>query len=116
MGEMYMEKLDSPWTLTVIENAGEIPAKEVKDDVVVSTKPLLTDIKAQLMLIPRTLSYTVGWRALVWQNKESGAFRDLTEEEYNAYISGGIVTDTRRSNKNVKEDEDTNGDSGSNTL
>ena len=116
MGEMYMEKLDSPWTLKVVENAGEIPAKEVKDDVVVATKTLLTDIKAQLMVVPRTLSYTVGWRALVWQNKESGAFLDLTEEEYDAYISGGIVTFTRGSDKDVKKDEGTNGDSGSNTL
>lgn len=116
MGELYIDKPDSIWTLTAVENAGEIPAKEFKDDVVVSTKPLLADIKSQLMMIPRTLSYTVGWRALVWQNKESGAFRDLTEEEYNAYISGGIVTYTRGSDKDIKKDEDTSGDSGSNTL
>lgn len=116
MGEMYMEKLDSPWTLIVVENAGEIPAKEVKDDVVVATKTLLTDIKAQLMVVPRTLSYTVGWRAVVWQNKESGAFLDLTEKEFDAYINGNIVTFNRGSEQGVKEDEGTNGDSGSNTL
>lgn len=116
MGELYMEKLDSPWSLIVVENSGEIPAKEFKDEVVVPTKPLLTDIKAQLMVVPRTLSYTVGWRALVWQNKESGAFLDLTETEYDAYINGGIVTFTRGSDQDVKEDEGTNGDSGSNTL
>jgi hypothetical protein len=116
MGEMYMQKLDSPWELSVIENAGEIPAAQVKDELAVKTAPLMTDIKSQLMLIPRTLSYTVGWRALVWQNKESGAFLDLTEEEYDAYISGGIVSFTRGSEQDVKKDEGTNGDSGSNTL
>lgn len=116
MGELYMEKLDSPWSLTVVENSGEIPATAVKDEIAVSTQPLLVDIKSQLMVVPRTLSYTVGWKALVWQNKESGAFLDLTEAEFDAYINGGIVTFTRGSNEDVKEDEGTNGDSGSNTL
>ena len=116
MGELYIDKLDSPWTLTVIENAGEIPAKAITDEIKISTQPLLTDIKSQLMVVPRTLSYTVGWKALVWQNKESGAFLDLTEAEFNAYIGGGIVTFTRGSGEDVKEDEGTNGDSGSNTL
>ena len=116
MGELIMEKLDSPWTLTVVENAGEIPASKVQDEIAVPTKPLLTDIKAQLMVVPRTLSYTVGWRALVWQNKESGAFLDLTEEELNAYNDGNIVTFTRGSEQGAKEVEGTNGDSGSNTI
>ena len=116
MGELIMEKLDSPWTLTVVENAGEVPASEFKDEVIVPTKPLLIDIKAQLMVVPRTLSYTVGWRALVWQNKESGAFLDLTEEEFSAYNNGDIVTFTRGSEQGTKEVEGTNGDSGSNTL
>jgi hypothetical protein len=116
MGELIMKKLDSPWTLTVVENAGEIPASKVQDEIAVPTKPLLTDIKAQLMVVPRTLSYTVGWRALVWQNKESGAFLDLTEEELNAYNDGNIVTFTRGSEQGAKEVEGTNGDSGSNTI
>ena len=115
MGEMYMQRLDSPWELSVVENAGEIPASEVEDSLAVKTAPLMTDIKSQLMLIPRTLSYTVGWKALVWKNKETGAFQDLTEEEYAAYVDGGIVTYTRDAGKNSKEDEDTGGDAGSNT-
>lgn len=115
MGELYMEKLDSPWTLTVVENAGEIPSSAIKDEIAVSTQPLLVDIKSQLMVVPRTLSYTVGWKALVWQNKESGAFLDLTEEEFNAYRDGGIVTFTRGSKQDAPKDEGTNGDSGSNT-
>lgn len=115
MGELYMEKLDSPWTLTVVENAGEIPASAVKDEIAVSTHPLLVDIKSQLMVVPRTLSYTVGWKALVWQNKESGAFLDLTEEEFNAYINGGIVSFSRERKQDAQEDEGTNGDSTSNS-
>jgi len=79
------------WELTVAENAGEIPVNKVKDEIVVETKPLLTDIKAQLMLMPKSLVYTVGWRAIVWQDKETGRFKDLSEEEYEAYIGTGSV-------------------------
>jgi len=115
MAELYMEKIDSKWSLTVVENAGEIPMDKVKDEIVVKTEPLMLDIKAQLMMVPQTLTYTVGWRALVWQNKETNQFQDLTEEEFNAYVDGGIVTYTRDAGKNSKEDEDTGGDAGSNT-
>jgi len=116
MGAMFMEKIDSPWELSVVENAGEIPASAVTDEIAVKTAPLLTDIKSQLMLVPRTLTYTVGWKALVWKNKETGAFQELTEEEHAAYIDGGIVSYTRGSSQGDAKDEDTQGDSGSNPL
>lgn len=115
MGTLFMENIDSQWELSVVENSGEIPASAVQDEIAVSTKPLLTDMKVQLMMVPRTLSYTVGWKALVWKNKESGAFLDLTEEEYNAYISGGIVSFSRERKQDAQEDEGTNGDSTSNS-
>jgi hypothetical protein len=116
MGAMFMEKIDSPWELSVVENAGEIPASEVQDSLAVKTAPLMTDIKSQLMLVPRTLSYTVGWKALVWKNKETGAFQDLTEEEYTAYVDGGIVSYTRGSSESNAKDEGAEGDSGSNPF
>jgi len=116
MGEMIIEPLDSPWTLTVVENAGEFPASQVTEEIAVKTAPLLTDIKAQLMLMPRTLTYTVGWRALVWQNKETNQFQDLTEEEYTAYVDGGIVSYTRGANKNNESDESSAGNAGANPL
>ena len=116
MGEMYMQNLSNPWELAVVENAGEIPADKVGDDLVAKTAPLLTDSKAQLMMVPRTLTFTVGWRALVWKNKETGQFLDLTEEEYNSYIDGGIVTYTREIETDIKKDEDTKADAGSNNL
>jgi len=81
----------SKWELTVVENAGEIPAARVKDEISVETKPLLTDIKVQLMLMPKSLVYTVGWRALVWQDKETGRFKDITDEEYEEYNRTGSV-------------------------
>ena len=106
----------SKWELTVVENAGEIPANKVKDEVAVETKPLLIDIKAQLMIaMPKTLTYTVGWRALVWQNKETNQFQDLTEDEFNAYLDGGIVTYTRGSGENAQENEGAEGTEGSST-
>lgn len=116
MGELYMEKLDSPWTLAVVENAGEIDARQIKEEIKVKTAPLMTDIKAQLTMVPRTLTYTVGWRALVWQNKETNKFQDLTEEEFAAYLDGGIVSYTRGADENNDGDETAEGNAGDNSL
>jgi hypothetical protein len=113
MGEMFIQKLDNPWELAVVENAGEIPADKVGDELVAKTAPLLTDSKAQLMLVPRTLTFTVGWRALVWKHKETGQFLDLTEEEYDSYLDGGIVTYTREIETDTKEDKGSEGDATS---
>ena len=94
------------WELTVVENAGEIPASKVKDEISVETKPLLIDIKAQLMIaMPKTLTYTVGWRAIVWQNKETGQFKDLSEEDYKEYITSGSINPIEGDGKDVKQDE-----------
>ena len=109
MGEMIVQRLDSPWELSVVENAGEVPASEVKDEFVIKTDRFLTDIKVQLMLMPRALTYTAGWRALVWKNKETGKFQDLTEEEYQSYIDGGIVTYTRANGSSTEQVEGTAG-------
>ena len=104
MGELFIKRADSPWDLSVVENAGEVPVDKAQEGISVPTAPLLTDVKAQLMFVPRTLTYTVGWRALVWQNKETNQFQDLTEEEFEAYLDGGIVTYTRGNGENSAED------------
>lgn len=109
MGGMLIDKLDNPWELSVVENAGEVPASEVEDEFVIKTERFTTDIKAQLMLMPRALTYTAGWRALVWKNKETGRFQDLTEEEYQSYIDGGIVTYTRADGSSAEQVEGTSG-------
>jgi len=102
------------WELTVVENAGEIPADKVKDEIAVKTAPFLLDIKAQLMIAkPKTLTYTVGWRAIVWQNKETGRFKDLSEEEYKEYIGTGSVGIATTNGENAKQDELSSGDEGS---
>jgi len=104
----------SKWELTVVENAGEIPASKVKDEIAVETKPLLIDIKAQLMIaMPKTLAYTVGWRALVWQNKETGQFKDITESEYDEYIRTGSISNSSTDGADGTETESTSGDKGS---
>lgn len=109
MGEMLIQKLDNTWELSVVENAGEVPASEVGDEFVIKTDKFLTDIKAQLMLMPSILTYTAGWRALVWKNKETGQFQDLTEEERQSYIDGGIITYTRANGSSTKQVEGTAG-------
>jgi hypothetical protein len=102
------------WELTVVENAGEIPPSKVTDEIAVQTAPLLIDIKAQLMIAqPKTLTYTVGWRAIVWQNKETGQFKDLSEAEYKEYITSGSVNSTGGDAEDGKQDETTIGNEGS---
>lgn len=113
MGEMIMQNVNSPWELIIVENAGTIPAENVKDEINVETRPLLVDVKAKLMTVPRSLIYTIGWRAVVWQNKETGQFHDLTEEEFEAYSNGGVVEYTRETNGTAGEVASTEGTTAS---
>lgn len=104
----------SKWELTVVENAGEIPASKVTTEIAVQTAPLNIDIKAQLMIAkPKTLAYTVGWRALVWQNKETGQFKDISETEYEEYLRTGTINISERDGTDGGEVGSTNGDKGS---
>ena len=109
MGGMLIDKLDSPWELSVAENYGEIPATWVGDEFVIKTERFKTDIKAQLMLMPRALTYTAGWRALVWKNKKTGEFMDLTEEQFQSYIDGRTVTFTAKDGSSTEQVEGTTG-------
>jgi hypothetical protein len=102
------------WELTVVENAGEIPASKVTTEIAVQTAPLNIDIKAQLMIAkPKTLAYTVGWRALVWQNKETGQFKDITEEQHEEYLRTGTINISSTDGKDGGEVGSTDGDKGS---
>lgn len=83
------------WEIKVVENAGELQGSLNAEDVVVPTKPLITDIKAQLMFIPKQFSWTVGWRAYVWQEEESGRFQDLTDEEFKRLLDEGTISYSR---------------------
>ena len=113
MGEMFIKKEDSPWDLQLVANEGTVPQENVEDEFTIQTAPLLTDVKAKLMTVPRSLVYTIGWRAVVWQNKETGQFLDLTEDEFQAYTDGGIVTFTRETGEVSGEVEHTEGDAAS---
>lgn len=104
----------SKWELTLVENAGEIPASKVKDEIAVELKPLLIDIKAQLMIAqPKTLTYTVGWRALVWQNKETNQFKDITDAEYEEYLRTGTINYTKTDGTDVGETKPASGSEAS---
>ena len=99
------------WEIKVVENAGELQGSLNAEDVVVPTKPLITDIKAQLMFIPKQFSWTVGWRAYVWQEEESGRFQDLTDEEFKRLLDEGTISYTRDAGAGSDVSQaDTNGD------
>jgi len=97
------------WDLSVIENGGEVPASEVGDEFVIKTERFKTDITEQLKFTPRVLTYTAGWRALVWKNKKTGEFMDLTEEQYESYIDGRTITFTAKDGSSTEQVESTAG-------
>ena len=99
------------WEIKVVENAGELQGSLNAEDVVVPTKPLITDIKAQLMFIPKQFSWTVGWRAYVWQEEESGRFQDLTDDEFKRLLDEGTISYSRDAGAGSDVSQaDTNGD------
>ena len=87
--------MSSKWELSEVGNEGQLIATANDKDVTVPTDKLITDIKAQLMFIPNKFTWSVGWRAYVWRNKETGRFQDLTEDEFQELISTGTVNYTR---------------------
>jgi hypothetical protein len=102
------------WEIKVVENAGELQGSLNAEDVVVPTKPLITDIKAQLMFIPKQFSWTVGWRAYVWQEEESGRFQDLTDEEFKRLLDEGTISYSRDAGAGSDVSQaDTSGDEAS---
>lgn len=104
------------WEIKVVENAGELQGSLNAEDVVVPTKPLITDIKAQLMFIPKQFSWTVGWRAYVWQEEESGRFKDLTDEEFKRLLNEGTISYSRDAGTGSDVSQaDTNRDEASDT-
>jgi hypothetical protein len=103
------------WEIKIVENAGEIPADKVQDEVAVSTAPLLSDIKAQLMLMPKSLTYIVGWRAIVWQNQETGQFKDISEEEYEEYLRTGAIGNPAADGEDAQQHAPTDGVEGNST-
>ncbi len=86
---------NTDWELKLAENSGDLRGTYDSQEVVVPTKSLITDMKAQLMFLPKNFTWTVGWRTYVWQNKETGRFQELTEEEYTTLVNGGTVNYTR---------------------
>ena len=82
---------NSNWELKIAENSGDLKGTYDAEDVVVPTKQLITDMKAQLMFLPKNFTWSVGWRTYVWQEKETGRFKELTESEYQKLLGGGTL-------------------------
>ena len=87
--------MSSKWVLKEVGNEGQLLGSLDSTEVVVPTKTLITDIKAQLMFIPNKFTWSVGWRAYVWQDEKTGRFQDLTEEEFKTLMDEGTVNYTR---------------------
>jgi hypothetical protein len=103
------------WEVKIVENAGEIKGEVNSEKVVVPTSALITDIKSQLMFIPKQFSWTVGWRAYVWQEKETGKFQELTEDEWSELGAVGTVGYSRDDSGSDTPSGDAREDEGSST-
>ncbi len=100
------------WELKIAENMGELLGTYDSQEVVVPTKQLITDMKAQLMFLPKNFTWTVGWRTYVWQEKETGRFKELTQEEYDKLVNGGTLHNPTDGGGSDTEIADTTGDEG----
>ena len=87
--------MSSEWVLKEVGNEGQLLGSLDSTEVVVPTKTLITDIKAQLMFIPNKFTWSVGWRAYVWRDEKTGQCKDLTEDEFKEFLENGTVNYTR---------------------
>jgi hypothetical protein len=105
----------SNWQLRVVENHGDIKGSASAEELSVPTKTLFDDIQAQLKYIPKNFSWTVGWKSYVWQEKETGNLKDLSEDEYATLLNEGVVAYTRDADGSSDESEVNTSDEGDNT-
>lgn len=103
----------SKWELKIAENAGELRALAATEELSVPTDKLFIDMKAQLMFVPKNFSWTVGWRSYVWQEKETGRFKDLSQDEYDTLLNEGTVAYSRDDDRSSNESKvDTTNEGG----
>ena len=103
------------WELKMVENMGELPGTLSSEEVIVPTKTLTIDMKAQLMFYPKNFTWTVGWRAYVWQEKETGRFKDLTDDEFKQLSLEGTLSYSRDVEGSDRESTDSTKDEGINS-
>ena len=105
----------SNWELKVVENHGDLKGSEATEELFVPTKTLFEDIQAQLKFIPKNFSWIVGWKSYVWQEKETGKIKDLSEDEYAALLNDGIITYSRDVDGSSDESKVDTADEGNNS-
>lgn len=104
--------LNSNWELAIAENSGEVDSKNHKKEIVFNTTPLTDNIEAQLGFIPNNFNYTIGWRAIVWKEKETGEFKGLTDEEHHEFLERGTAKFTRGDSTDGGDSTDSTGVEG----
>lgn len=88
--------MSEKWILQIVENAGEMVNKTYKDvAVTVPRDILLKDMEQHLSFLPKNFVWTIGWRTYVWQEKETGKFQELTQEEWEKLTTVGTISYTR---------------------
>lgn len=93
----------------MVENAGDMLAKDSDTEVTLPKEPLLEDMQHHLSFKPKNYLWTIGWRTYVWQEKETGKFKELTDEEFKQTLLG-TLGDTRADSPDAGGLTDASGD------
>lgn len=104
--------MSNEWILRVAENGGETTAKDSDDHVAVPASILREDMKQHLSFLPKNFVWTIGWRTYVWQEKETGKFQELTQEEWEKVTTVGTISYTRDAGGSGDELTNTTTDEG----
>jgi hypothetical protein len=107
--------MSDKWILRIVENAGEMLAKDGDKKVAVPVEPLLEDMQHHLSFKPKNYLWTIGWRTYVWQEKETGKFQELTSDEWTELSSVGTLSYTRDDSGSDDASASTTRDEGSDT-
>lgn len=98
------------WEAVIVENAGE-----VSKELLPPFDQMVEDMQEKLGFVPENYNYTLGWRTVVWQNKETLEYKPLTEDELHELTQRGTITYSRSSDGDNQQRTDNTGSEGNST-
>lgn len=95
------------WEAVIVENAGE-----VSKELLPTFDQMVQDMQEKLGFIPENYNYTLGWRTVVWQNKETLEYKPLTEDELHELTERGTISYSRSGDGDNQQRTDNTGSQG----
>lgn len=95
------------WEAVIVENAGE-----VKKELLPTFDQMVQDMQEKLGFVPENYNYTLGWRTVVWQNKETLEYKPLTKDEVHQLFERGTIAYSRSGDGDNQQRTDSAGSEG----